>query len=51
MILDALKEDNERVKIIRSDLPPVYGATVKAARSAGVTVDKSFRSNFMNDYE
>ena len=51
MILDALKEDNERVKIIRSDLPPVYGATVKAARSAGVTVDKSFRNNFMNDYK
>ena len=51
MILDALKDDNQRVKLIRSDLPPVYGATVKAARSAGVKVDSAFRSHFMNDYK
>lgn len=51
MILDALGEDKERVKLIRSDLPPVYGATVKAARGAKIHTDKNFRNNFMNDFK
>ena len=51
MIQEKLADDLNRMRILRPVLPPVYGALVKAARNIGIKTDKTFKENFLNDFE
>lgn len=43
--------DAEKFRIVKPDVPPVYGALVKAAWNAGYKTDGSFRANFIADFK
>lgn len=51
MIKDALGEDRENIKMLRPEVPQVYGALCKAARNISVAVTPEFRKNFMSEYK
>lgn len=39
------------VRVILSDLPPIYGCAVEAMYDLRLTCDETFRQNFMNSYK
>ncbi|MBQ8397451.1 MAG: hypothetical protein IJX53_04525 [Clostridia bacterium] len=41
---------SSRAKMIRTTLPPVYGAAVMAMAEAGLTCGEAFRETFLRDY-
>lgn len=46
-----LGADEEKFRIVKPDIPPVYGSLVKAAWNAGIKADGNFRANFIADFK
>ena len=44
-------KSSTRARMILADAPPVYGAAVEAMADGGLSVDETFRTTFLNDYE
>ena len=49
-VTDALGTDAWKFRLVKPDVPPVYGALVKAAWNAGIPTDGGFRENFVADF-
>ncbi len=45
-----IAKSSPRAKMIRSTLPPVYGAAVMAMAEAGLPCNDAFRENFLREY-
>lgn len=45
-----IAKSSPRAKMIRSTLPPVYGAAVMAMAEVGLVCDDAFRETFLRDY-
>lgn len=49
-VMSALGADAPKFRVVKPDVPPVYGALVKAAWNAGIATDGEFKQNFIADY-